>query len=335
MQKENFHELRSPQNSRKIAFIDGGNQEILPTPEYSVQLNRVYFNIFKDNKRVILQSDIPNRIEFLSFTSSQFDGNHIFFETKISPVNDKFAKYLPDEIDLRANAVEEDVKVGTQAGMERMASMARRFAEWTIAEHIIPNELDEGDIIVKDGSLQTSHINENKYVERVFQKAKHQGVVFTGLSKSCRLTTLTQVSLIASIRRLALETNLEYDKWCYYPVARLRERRSEQKSVIMVVKLNKNAVTPYRFEIFKEQADEMSHKEILDIVSALAENSKDIMIPGYPYGLIDADKWARVKNEEVESYKTRLYSEISNKGYWKRLNPHMKAIDTHDRLDGL
>jgi len=186
---------------------------------------------------------------------------------------------------------------------------------------------------VKDGSLQTSHINENKYVERVFEKAKDKGVIFTGLSKTCRLTTMTQISLIASIQRLATETKIEYDKWCYYPVARVKERRSEQKSVIMVVKLNKNAGTPYRFEIFKEQADKMRNKEIIDIVSAIAENSRDIMIPGYPYGLIDADMWARVKNEEAESYKTRLYSEISKMGYWNTLNPHIKAIDTHDRLD--
>jgi NurA domain len=335
LQKGNFYEIKTPETERKIAFIDGGNQEILPTPEYSVQVNRVYFNIFKDNKRIILQSHIPKRIEFLSFTSSKFDGNNIFFETKISPVNEKFVKYLPDEIDLRANALEEDVKVGTQAGMERMASMARRFAEWTIAEHIIDTEMDKGDIIVKDGSLQTSHINENKYVERVFQKAKDKGVIFTGLSKTCRLTTINQISLIASIQKLAIETNIQYDKWCYYPVARVRERRSEQKSVIMVVKLNRNAVTPYRFEIFKEQADQMNNEEIFDIVSTIAINSRDIMIPGYPYGLIDADMWARVKNEEVESYKTRLYSEISKMGYWETLNPHIKAIDTHDKLDEL
>ena len=38
--------------------------------------------------------------------------------------------------------------------MERVSSMSRRFAEWTIAEHIIQEELEDGDIIIKDGSFK-------------------------------------------------------------------------------------------------------------------------------------------------------------------------------------
>jgi len=38
-------------------------------------------------------------------------------------------------------------------------------------KHIIDLELESGDIIVKDGSLQTSHTNEYKCVDKVFDKA--------------------------------------------------------------------------------------------------------------------------------------------------------------------
>jgi len=90
-------------------------------------------NIFKNNKRLKPKSDISQRIEFLSFTSSQLKANDIHFETKISSVKDEFRKFLPDEKYLKVNTREEKVESGTQAGMERMASMARRFSEWTIA----------------------------------------------------------------------------------------------------------------------------------------------------------------------------------------------------------
>lgn len=331
LDKENFNPINSTKTKRKIAFVDGGNQEILPAPEYSVQVNRIYYNIFENNKR-ITPTSIPQKIEFLSLTSSTYDGK-VYFKTIISPVKDHFRAYLPEDNVLSVNAEDEKVRAGTQAGMERVASMARRFSEWTIAEHIIDAELEYGDIIVKDGSLQTSHANENTYVNKLFKKAKDKGVIFTGLSKTCRLTTDTQVSLIASIQRLADEADIKYDKWCYYPIARSRKDNSEHKAVIMVVKLNKNADRSFRFEILKEQADNMSKKEILDIVSSIADNSRDITLPGYPYGLIDAHLWARVKNEELESYKTRLYSELSKRGVWAQVDRVIKTVDTHDKLD--
>ncbi|MBI5680904.1 MAG: DNA double-strand break repair nuclease NurA [Methanobacterium sp.] len=334
LNKKNFHQINSANSNRKIAFVDGGNQEILPSPIYSVQLNRIYFSIFKNNKRFLLQSGIPQRIDFLSYTSSKLEDKNIFFETKIRPVKDKFNEFLPDERDLYTKAREENVDAGTQAGMDRMASMARRFAEWKIAEKVIDLELESGDIILRDGSLQTGHQNEYKYVEKAFRKAMEKDVIFTGLSKTCRLTTDTQVSLIDSIQRLVEDSNIKYDKWCYYPVARSKEKNREHNAVIMVVKLNKHAHTAFRFEIFKEQADTMSEKEIFEIVSCIADYSRDIKVPGYPYGLIEADLWARVKNEEMEGYKTKLYSELSRMGLWSRTNPLIKIINTHEKLDG-
>lgn len=334
LNKEYFHEINSSKTDRKIAFVDGGNQELLPSPVYSVQLNRVYFNIFKNNKRFPIQSEIPQRMEFLSYTSSKLKDGDISFQTKIRPVKDKFSDFLPNERDLQTTARREKVAAGTQAGMDRMASMARRFAEWKITEKIIDMELEPNDIIIRDGSLQTGHQHEYKYVEDVFRKAMEKDVIITGLSKTCRLTTDTQVSLIDSIQRLAEESNIKYDKWCYYPVAWSKDENREHKAVIMVVKLNKHAHTAFRFEIFKEQAENMSDNEIFELIGCIADNSKDIKVPGYPYGLIDADLWARVKNEEMEGYKTKLYSELSRRGIWTQVNPLIKIVNTHEKLDG-
>lgn len=74
--KENFHPIEENQNSRRIAFVDGGNQELIAAPNFSVQLNRIYFNIFEGTKR-IHQDDLPQmgkkgiEIGLLSFDSKR------------------------------------------------------------------------------------------------------------------------------------------------------------------------------------------------------------------------------------------------------------------------
>lgn len=334
LNKENFHEIIPIKSDRKVCCIDGGNQELFPAPEYSIQLNRLYFNIFKNKKQVHLKTDIPRRIEFLSLTSLNRNLQETYFKTKLALEQDSFRKYLPSEADLKINAFEFDFKLGNKALMERMASMARRFSEWTIAENIIDCELDEGDIIIKDGSLQTSHANENKYVEKVFKKAKQKGVIFTGLSKTCRLTTDTGFSLIASIDKFAEENDIRFSEWCYYPIARSKEGK-DHKAAISIVKLNRNSNSLFRFEILKEQTDTMSIREILDLISFIADYSRDITIPGYPYGLFDAHQWARVRNEDIISYQTLLDSELIRKKSWKEFNSRIKAVNMHDKLDEL
>ena len=332
--KENFHEIKKNHSNRKICSIDGGNQELYPAPEYSIQLNRIYFNILKDKQIFPIKSEIPQQMEFISLTTLNRENQNTYFETKYALENDEYRKYLPSEKDLRVKAFEVDFRLGNKALMERMASMARRFAEWTIAEYIIDSELDEGDIIIKDGSLQTSHANENKYVERVFEKALNNGVLFTGLSKSCRLTTNTGYSLIAAIDKFARDNDIQYPEWCYFPIARSKQGK-EHKAVIMVVKLNRNASTPFRFEILKSQADNMTKEEIIDVISSISEYSKDITIPGYPYGLFDAHVWARVRNEDLNNYKIILDSELARTEVYEDFNARIKAVSMHDKLDEL
>jgi hypothetical protein len=303
----------------------------LPTPGYSVQLNRVYFNIFQNKKLVQLKSNTPRRIEFLSYTSSDFDYADVYFETKLSLENDFFRKYLPLEKDLKSKAFGPDYTLGNKLMMERMASMARRFSEWTIAEHIIDLELEEGDIVIKDGSLQTAHPNEDQYIKKVLKKAEKKGVIFTGLSKTSRYTTTTRIPLISAIDRFSKEMKIPYREWCYFPVPISREL--EKRALIMIIKLNRHADTPFRFEIFRDQAERMSKTEILEVVSTIADYSRDITLPGYPYGLIDAHLWARVRDEEISTYQAMLYSEISRLGMWKEVNSHINTINTHDKLD--
>lgn len=327
----NFKPITQAESDMQAAFIDGGNQEILGAPNFSVQINRIYFNIFKGQTRILPKS-MPGKIEFYSATLSCFRHDEIFYDTGIFPVKDEFTNFIPNERHLSFSSVDRTVTVGTQrADIERVASIARRFAEWEFAKHVIDNELEERDIVVHDGALQTGFTNEQIYTERAFKSAIEKGVTFTGLSKTSALFTTTGLSLLGAVQKLADDYKVK-GPW-YLPIAKVVNL--QHNAFIYVVKLHENADYVFRHEIHGDQAKKMTEKDLCKANWTLAENSKDITFPGYPYGLIDADRFARVGENEVEKYQTLLLSEISKLGKWKKISRHICSSDAHSILDML
>lgn len=331
LSKENFKQFKPVESNQRLAFVDGGNQEILGAPNFSIQFNRVYFSIFAAQHRVFCNS-IPNRIEFLSSTHSTFKNGEIFYDTSIFPLDEKYKDFLPEEGDLSFNSFDRTVTIGTQrADIERVASIARRFAEWEYAFHVIKEVLKTGDVLVIDGTLQTGFTNESKYAKKVYDVARSKGVIITGLSKTSHLFTTTGLSLLGAVKKLADDVNIS-GAW-YIPIAEVKT--TDHSAFIFVVKLNPLADHVFRFEIYHEQFEQLGFKGVNEILSQLAKNSQDISFPGYPYGLVDADRFARVSDTEATSYQAILLSEISKKGTWPKFSRHIHAIDAHDILNML
>jgi hypothetical protein len=327
--KEGFTPISDKENNRRIAFIDGGNQEILGAPNFSIQINRVYYNIFKGRDR-ILDCSLPSKIEFFSVTHSSFRNNDIFYDTLLFPIKEEFGKLLPDERDLSFSSADRTVTVGTmRADISRVASIARRFAEWAYAYHVVKNELNRGDFIVLDGSLQTAFKNESNYSSILYEAAGQKGVIVTGLSKTSHLFTTTGLSLLGAVRKLADVHGIQ-GKW-YYKVAEATS--SDHNAVIFVTKLNERAEYVFRYEIYRKQFLEMNENDVNEVFAQLAKNSQDMCFPGYPYGLIDADRFARVREGEVQNFQVLLLSEISKRGKWKKFAQHIRASDAHEILN--
>ena len=93
---KNVKEINQVSSGRKIAFIDGGNINLISSPSFSVHLVRIYFNIFENNCRVN-PIKIPSRIDFYTLAQSKIEKNEIHFEGKIFPVNRNHKDYLPSE----------------------------------------------------------------------------------------------------------------------------------------------------------------------------------------------------------------------------------------------
>jgi hypothetical protein len=325
-----FVPIKDVEPNIRTAFVDGGNQEILGAPNFSAQINRVYFNVFRERERLLPKS-LPRRVEFYSVTMSDFRDEGIYYDTRVFPLKAEFESFVPDQL-LSFNSLDRNFAYGNRrADIKHVASVARRFAEWELARHVIEDELEKGDVIVHDGSLQTSLTNEHLYLERAFEAAMKKGVIFAGISKTSTLFTTTGLSLLGAVQKLAEDYKVK-GPWCL-PIARVANVL--HNAFIYVVKLHESANYVFRFEIYGEQARKMREEDFCSVTSALANNSKDIGFPGYPYGLIDADSFARVSEDEVDKYRVPLMSELSKLGRWKKVSRHICSGDAHGVLDVL
>lgn len=331
--RERFHLIANRDGEQTLAFIDGGNQELIGAPNFSVQLNRIYFNVFKGNKRIIHDS-IPHTIAFYSATFSRFYNGSIYYDTTLFPTQEEWSRYLPSEADLSFNSMDRTVMVGNQrADIQRVGSIARRFAEWNYARFVVEQALDRNDILVTDGTLQTAFKNEDSYFQKLEGSSLSRGVILTGLAKTSALFTSTGLSLIGSILRLAQDCDLGTCKWGYYPIA---DGLGVEHGVrISAIKLHEQSNHVFRFELSKKQVDKMDDDDMAGILASLATNSSDISFPGYPYGLVEADASARVTSEEAQTQRVLLLSEISRREIWDKINRHTSASNAHDVLDFL
>jgi hypothetical protein len=249
-------------------------------------------------------------------------------------VKPEWAQYLPDARDLKFYSFDPSLITGRfRAPISRIAETARRFAEWKMAGLIIENEMEEEDAIIRDGSLQTTVTNERKYSNSAMEMAIDKKVIFLGLSKTSTLFTTTGFPLLAAISELSEDTRFTDTSWYYYPIVDIEQ--PDHRAEMYVVRLQPSSEYVFRLEFLKEQAQDLSKTELEKYIFALSKNAVDASFPGYPYGLIDADMFARVTSSEKMGQNLQLLSCASSTGVLNRLKKCLKATDAHDFLNKL
>ncbi len=328
---EKFQQIKITKEKRKIAFVDGGSSELLKAPNYSIQFNRVYFSIFDGKKRLTPQKT-TNKIEFFSYvfsTIKQMDlKKEIYFNVNLWSIDKISNEKLPNPDDLSFDSTDSRITEGNQRpDLARVASIARRFAEWKMAIEAVKNELSAGDILVIDGSLQEAFQNESKYTGELYDLAESKGIIICGLSKTSRLYTDSGASLLGAVRQIS--NKVDFERW----FIKVGTQRKDDRGLIMVVKLHPNSEFVFRLEILQNQLEKMTPDELNSILSALSSNSSDLSMIGYPYGLIDADAYSRVKFNELSFYKDIILSYLSKETNWKQVIDHTVAIRGHYDLN--
>jgi len=307
----------------KVAFLDGGNLAVIKTPSFAVHFERVYFNCFQGSERVTLQ--IPNKLEFFVVVTSSGEGGEITYTTQFIPLNEEHKKYLPDEKDLVFDSYDKTLVEGeSRVEIPRIGDVARSFAEWEYASFVC-NELSDGDVFVRDGTLHAPYTNQTEYAEEAYDVARKRGVLFSGVSKTSQLYTTTGLPLVAAINRLARDNNVQAP-WYYENIVEITD--PAHKAELNFAKFNPNSDYIFRLEILKGQEDKKD-----TIMAALVENSKDITFPGYSYGLVDADKNARVSFDQLDALRMVLFSEISKNNDFDGFKDFLAGSEAHDWLN--
>ncbi len=276
--QENFQELLPSDQNKTIAYIDGGQAELISGGNLCLNLIRVSAQILQGTKRISSQKQ-----EFYLLTTAVYKQGDIWYESKI------FGDSLVNEEDLLICSNDSSLKSGQERGpIGKVANMARRFAELKLASEA------KADYVLLDGTLEPTFKNEEKYLSPKV----------SALAKTCSLFTTCGNNPAILLQRLSPNQG----SWHYFVVEKT-----------YFVKLHPRAKHLFRFEGSPE------------ILSHLIESSSDPIFLGYPYGLILADKMARVSNNEKNSLKMNLLLRDEN----KEIASYLNSMNAHEILDSL
>jgi len=332
LKTENFHPIPKRSFDRKIAFVDGGSAELLNAPNLAIGLTRVYAGLFRADKRVE-PVNIPSKIDFFTVCYATVASNRIIYKTELVPVREEWEQFLPNKIDLEFNSFDPTLMSGFQRVIiSRILDVTRTFAEWRFAKLTIDQELEKEDVIVRDGTLQTVVTNESKYANETYDAALNRGVYLTAISKTSSLFTDMGQPLFPSIQILSETSFLKDTIWYYYPIVEITH--PDHKAEMFAIRLHEYSDYVFRFEVFKAQVSKHDLGEIELILSSLAANSRDVGFPGYPYGLIDADRFARISMNEKSAYEFQFIATLSaNKNVWDKVSKFIRSSNAHDILN--
>jgi len=304
----NFHEIKGVVSNNKIVFIDGGNAEILKASNFSLQLVRIYYSIYQKNKKIASKKQ-----EFYVLINTINKDEEIVYKTEFFGLNKEKIEF---------NSFDETIRQGRhRISISSIGNVIRRFTELETARKMI-DELNGGDIVLLDGDLKASITNEANYLSDLYGKALEKNIIISALSKTNELFTEKGNALIPVLKEL--EPNSI--PWYYFPLVEISNNSHQVDTYI--VKLNRNSRYIFKFEIFNK----VSYK-IDEVLTILKENSSDPVFLGYPYGLIEADKFARVANSERDYLKTLFLTKLGKNS--EKIANYLNAINAHDILDSM
>ncbi|MBT3304023.1 hypothetical protein HN592_01665 [Candidatus Woesearchaeota archaeon] len=288
-QGKDYHEIPFNQSNfnpitpikGKLAFVDGGNAEILSAVNFSLQFFRIYYCIYENNK--LLKQD---KKEFFALINSIPKNNKIFFQTKLFQSDLEIPLIQSTEVESLAS----------------VADLIRRAAEIEITKEI------NSEYVILDGNLKAD-------AEFIRELLKNKTLY--ALSKTNELYTDSGNSLTVELSTLS-----PFDSWQYTNLVKISSKM--HNADIVITKLH-----PLSKYIFKLETPKDTD---LNIIPVLASNSTDPVFLGYPYGLVQADKHARVSNQEKEYFKVKLLTSSKNK---EKLSQYLNTINAHNILDSI
>jgi hypothetical protein len=283
-------------------FVDGGNAELVESPTDSVQFIRTAAVKFSGKERKQIEKK-----EFYARTSTEITGNDALYSTRIEKPDGE----LVLELKMSAASISEGGRI--QASM--MGNIARRILELKMARDMA--EKEKAAIIVLDGTLEAGFDGEERWLQQLYDTAEMNGNIVAAMAKT-NTVLATNGRLFAEL----LENNAPSGAWSYFNVAEITNEK--HRAELGFVKLNGASKHIFRFEVYKKQA-----RETKKAVEIIAMTANDVTFPGYPYGLMIADRIARVSEVDAE------YLMAKNIDLERKYGSGIRALDAHQILDNM
>lgn len=310
LSKNNFVNIEKVKSEKSICFIDGGNQEIIGTHSFSLQLLRIYYTIYKNNKRILAKIN-----EAYALISTKKVNGKLCFNAKIFPKKEDIALD-----DFNFDLYDKTLSTASFAvNISSIGDLLRKFFEIKTAEYL--SEKKMCDIIVLDTTLEENATGEKEAFEKLYEKAEKNDVSIFAFAKTSSILTEDGKSALGILNNMGPDNS-----WYYYPIVKIDN--DCHKAEMYIIKLHPKSKYVFRFERYKKSNIDMN-----EVFSILVDNSKDPVFIGYPYGLIEADRFARVQNREIEILKTRLITSLGKD--FEKIRAHLNTKNAHDILDSI
>ncbi|HLD86753.1 MAG TPA: DNA double-strand break repair nuclease NurA [Candidatus Nanoarchaeia archaeon] len=293
-------------DGKTLAFIDGGQAELLSSPDLSVGIIRVCCCAYKNKKRAFsLSSEF-----YVVITPSRIDDD-MGFSVETFPLK---GEIFPNKELLALSSSDQTIRSGVRkATPSSLLPVARRFAELELASHAI-GRLEKGDMAVLDGTLQENYTNESILLKSLRQKAEEKNISVVAVAKTNSILSRSGASFgaILSHKHPAKE-------WWYAPLANPKNGAPH----LFFAHLHPKAPHVFLMDSFKEPR--------VEIFTALLSHSNDSVFIGYPYGLVEVDRMARISNQDTSYLQTRLMEKIGR----QHLTSLLATKNAHEILDSI
>jgi hypothetical protein len=162
-------------------------------------------------------------------------------------------------------------------------------------------ELDTGDLIVLDGTLQVRHASHDEVVENLLNLCNLRGVLIAAVTKRTALTWDGGHPIVPAAEGLARDLGIP-EPWylCVSAAEGLIDRREtylwKQRGEQYVARLHPRAQRAFKVEIPKYYSQDL----VDQVFSALAAYADDGRVTGYPYPLLDAHLTTKIGKDAVD-----------------------------------
>ncbi len=304
LKKEDWEPIPAIDELPEIAFVDGGNACLIRTPTAELHKIRTAVVVVSGKKIVAVKQK-----EGYVLVRAQVIEGRLKCRTEEFDSDLDYNGSLEVEAHAAGNAQE------TLLG--KAAETTRKLSELAAARKAASILKGENRFVVMDGTLETFGSEEKKGMETLRAEAAARNVNLGAVAKTCSLLTDKGESLIDEIAKIAQGTGC----------IRIAEGKNDNHPAeISVAKLNSSASYLFRIEAATAEA-------LGKLIAALKTQSNDVAFPGYPYGLVMADKFARVSEAETELLKAKTRATATSE--IRQMLTAEKALDAHNILDSM